>query len=60
MSPTLQAEYGDVWQKLSDIQDSKAGLAPTVYFNNPGFLGASQHLQTAGLLQQYVTEMADA
>ncbi len=58
MSPTLQAEYGDVWQKLADIQDTKAALAPTVYFNNPGFLGASQDLQMAGLLQQYVTEMA--
>jgi len=29
-----------------------------VYMNNPGFLGASQHLATAGMLQQYVTEMA--
>ncbi|MCL7984705.1 MAG: S46 family peptidase [marine benthic group bacterium] len=56
--PALQAEYGDVWDNLAKIQQQKAMLAPTVYMNNPGFLGASQHLATAGLLQQYVTEMA--
>jgi len=56
--PALQAEYGDVWNNLSKIQQQKAKLAPTVYMNNPGFLGASQHLATAGMLQQYVTEMA--
>jgi len=55
---TLKAEYGDVWDQLSDIQDVKAKLAPTVYINNPGFLGASRHLATAGTLQQYVTQMA--
>jgi hypothetical protein len=57
-NPTLQAEYGDVWDQLSVIQDEKADLAATVYFNNPGFMLASRHLATTGLLQQYVTEMA--
>ena len=57
-NPTLQAEYGDVWDQLSAIQDEKADLAATVYFNNPGFMLASRHLATTGLLQQYVTEMA--
>jgi len=56
--PALQAEYGDVWDRLAKIQQQKAALAPTVYMNNPSFLGASQHLATAGLLQQYVAEMA--
>lgn len=56
--PALQAEYGDVWDRLARIQQQKATLAPTVYMNNPAFLGASQHLATAGLLQQYVEEMA--
>jgi len=57
-SPSLQAEYGDVWAQLSDIQNEKARLAAVVYMNNPGFLGASQHLATAGTLHQYVSEMA--
>jgi hypothetical protein len=56
--PALMTEYGDVWDNIAKIQTQKAMLAPTVYMNNPGFLGASQHLATAGMLQQYVTEMA--
>ena len=56
--PTLQAEYGDVWDNLAKIQQQKAKLAPTVYMNNPGFLGASAHLASAGTLHMYVTEMA--
>lgn len=57
-NPTLQADYGDVWDQLDEIQKKKAMLAATVYMNNPGFLGASRHLQTAGITQQYVSEMA--
>jgi hypothetical protein len=56
--PALQAEYGDVWGRLAEIQEAKAKIAPTYYMNNTGFLSPSQHLQTAGLLVQYAEEMA--
>ncbi|MFO7588125.1 MAG: S46 family peptidase [Gemmatimonadota bacterium] len=56
--PGLQAEYGDVWGRLAEIQEAKAKIAPTVYLNNTGFISPSQHLQTAGLLIQYAEEMA--
>jgi hypothetical protein len=56
--PALQAEYGDVWSRLAEIQEAKAKVAPSFYMNNTGFLSPSQHLQTAGLLVQYVEQMA--
>jgi len=55
--PALKAEYGDVWNRIADIQEGKAKVAPTYYMNNTGFLSPSQHLQTAGLLIQYAEEM---
>lgn len=56
--PGLQAEYGDVWSRLAEIQQAKAKLAPTMYMHNTGFISPSQHLQLAGALVQYAEEMA--
>ncbi|MDT8435383.1 MAG: S46 family peptidase [Gemmatimonadota bacterium] len=56
--PALAAEYGDVWSRLAQIQETKARIAPSVFLNNTNFLVPSQHLQRAGLLLQYVEEMA--
>ena len=52
--PSLAAEFGDVWGKIAEINETMAKLAPTVYLNNPSFLNASAHLQMAGQLSQYV------
>ncbi|MCL7958696.1 MAG: S46 family peptidase [marine benthic group bacterium] len=52
--PALQAEYGDVWDRIAGINETMAKLAPTVYLNNPSFLNPSAHLQLAGQLSQYV------
>jgi hypothetical protein len=51
--PALAAEYGDVWDRIAEINETMAELAPTVYLNNPSFLNASAHLQLAGQLSQY-------
>jgi hypothetical protein len=56
--PALAAEYGDVWGKIAEINETMAELAPTVYLNNPNFLNASAHLQMAGRLSQYVQTAA--
>jgi hypothetical protein len=50
----LQAEYGDVWDQIARINESKAKVAPTVVLNNPNLLNPSAHLQLAAQLAQFI------
>jgi len=52
--PALAAEYGDVWDRIAEINERMAELAPTVVLNNPNLVNPSAHLQLAGQLAQYV------
>jgi Peptidase S46 len=56
--PELTARYGDVWARIAEINETLAGLAPTVYINNPNFLNPSAHLQMAAQLGQYIQMLA--
>ncbi len=56
--PQLASQYGDVWEKIAEINERKAEVAPTVVLNNPNLLNPSAHLQLAGQLAQYVQQMA--
>ncbi|MGH7506486.1 MAG: S46 family peptidase, partial [Longimicrobiales bacterium] len=55
--PTLEAEYGDVWDRLADVQRRKMALSPRLNIANLQLVGAP-HLSYAGRLSNYVTEMA--
>ena len=52
--PALAAEYGDVWDRIAEINERMAELAPTVVLNNPNLVNPSAHLQLAAQLAQYV------
>jgi len=52
--PTLATEYGDVWDRIAEINEAMAEIAPTVVMNNPNLLNPSAHLQMAAQLGQYI------
>jgi len=56
--PTLSAEYGDVWDRLAEINERKAETAPAVYLDSTSFRNPSAHLLLGGQLVQYVQAMA--
>jgi hypothetical protein len=51
---TLEAEYGDVWDRIAQINEDKAKVAPTVVLNNANMLNPSAHLQLAAQLAQFI------
>ena len=53
----LKAQYGDVWDKLADIQLQKLRTSPRLNVSNPEFIGAP-HIAYAAQLIEYMTEMA--
>jgi hypothetical protein len=55
--PKLRTEFGDVWDKLADIQLQKLRTSPKLNISNPEFVGAP-HVVFAAQLVEYVTEMA--
>jgi hypothetical protein len=54
--PKLRAEYGDVWNKLTDLQLQKMRTSPRLNLSNPEFVGAP-HIIFASRLVGYLTEM---
>jgi hypothetical protein len=54
--PELSEMYGDVWDRLTDLQLRKLRTSPRVNVNNPGF-GGNPLVQVAGDLARYVREM---
>jgi len=52
--PVLAGEYGDVWYKIAEVNETLAEVAPTVIMNNPNLVNPSAHLQMAGQIGQYV------
>lgn len=55
--PELDAQYGDVWDELEDVQREKLYVSPRLNINNWEFLG-DPYSQLAGLLVRYVRESA--
>jgi hypothetical protein len=55
--PSLQAEYGDTWSRLAEIQEEKRLVSPRLNAYNAEFMG-SPHLMYAVGLVRYVSEMA--
>ena len=55
--PELRAEYGDVWDRIADLQRAKIPLAQRVSIYNIGFIG-DPHLGLAGRLIRYIRESA--
>ncbi|MFW6205619.1 MAG: S46 family peptidase [Gemmatimonadota bacterium] len=55
--PELRAEYGDVWDRITDIQRAKVPLAQRVSIYDIGFLG-DPHIGLGGELIRYVRESA--
>jgi len=54
----LKSEFGDVWDKLTDIQYEKMRVSPPLNVNDPSFGGGDPVVMTADLLVRYVREMA--
>lgn len=55
--PKLRTEFGDVWDKLADLQLQKLRTSPKLNVSNPEFVGAP-HVIFAAQLVDYVNEMA--
>ncbi len=55
--PKLKAEYGNVWQRIADLQIRKLQVSPRLNVSNVNLIG-SPHFGIAGQLVTYVTEMA--
>ena len=53
----LRAEYGDVWDRITDLQRAKVPLAQRASIYNIGFLG-DPHIGLGGQLIRYVRESA--
>jgi hypothetical protein len=53
----LKGQYGDVWDKLNDIQMQKMQVSPRLNVSNPEFIG-SPHVAFAAQMIEYLTEMA--
>lgn len=52
---TLRAQYGDVWDKIADLQVQKLQLSPRLNLANAQWLGAP-HLLLASQLARYIRE----
>jgi hypothetical protein len=55
--PELQATYGDVWDRLTDLQIDKLYTSPRLNSNDPDF-GGNPLMQLAGTLARYADAMA--
>lgn len=56
---TLRDRYGDIWQRIAELQRGKLELSPLLNASDVQFSGfAAPHLTVAGLLADYVSEMA--
>lgn len=55
--PRLRAEYGDLWDRIAEIQAEKLRIAPRLNINNVDFIG-EPHVQVAGQLVRYIRAMA--
>ena len=53
--PALQAEFGDVWDAMADIQAAKVPVAQRMSIYNIGFIG-DPHLGMGGQLVRYIRE----
>jgi hypothetical protein len=53
----LKAQYGNVWNRIADLQIRKLEVSPRLNASNPELIG-SPHTGFAGQLVTYVTEMA--
>jgi hypothetical protein len=56
--PTLQAEYGDVWNRIAVVATEKAELYPSLVLNNPASLYGAPYMVTALQLIRYGEAMA--
>jgi hypothetical protein len=54
--PALQTEYGDVWDRLSALQQRKLDISPRMNATNTTLVG-SPHLELAGMVVDYVRQM---
>ncbi len=55
--PDLRATYGDVWDRLTDLQIDKLRTSPRLNANDPDF-GGNPLMQVAGTLARYANAMA--
>ncbi len=55
--PKLKTQFGDVWDKLGDIQLQKLRVSPRLNVSNPEFTGAP-HVAFAAQIVEYLSEMA--
>jgi hypothetical protein len=55
--PELAAAYGDVWDRIAELNERKAQLRPAVVLNDPDLRSPSAHLRLAGQLVEYVHTM---
>jgi hypothetical protein len=55
--PSLQSEFGDVWDRMADMQRRKMALSARLNVANAQLAGAP-HLSFASQLAAYITEMA--
>jgi len=51
--PALRDRYGDVWDRIEEIQHRKLEVSPRLNINNVEFIGGP-HVQVAGTLVRYV------
>ncbi len=56
--PDLASEFGDVWDRITDIQYDKMRVSPALNANDPAFGGGDPVVQMAVLLVRYVRQMA--
>lgn len=55
--PELERRYGDIWDRIEEIQERKIALSPRVNLNRHGFVG-SPHLAAAGRLVELLEQRA--
>jgi len=56
--PDLAEEFGDTWNRLTDIQMEKMRVSPALNANDPAFGGGDPVVQLAITLVRYAREMA--
>ena len=56
-SEDLAAEFGDTWNRLTDIQIDKMRVSPALNANDPTYGGGDPVVMTATLLVRYLREM---
>ena len=54
----LRADFGDVWDRITDLQYDKMRVSPALNANDPAFGGGDPVVQMAVTLVRYVREMA--